>query len=138
MECPHCDAPMDTFELGVVIDVCPTCAGIWFDPGEVEQYVSRVAEDQEPEGAGLAGFVPASSSAVACPRCGKASLQLGTVRGLEVGRCTECGGVFAPRSAVVAVSRGDPQHGTILDRAEDIGWDALSIAAVIRLLQLLF
>lgn len=38
MRCPICDVPMKEVErLGVLIDVCPDCKGVWLDRGELNK-----------------------------------------------------------------------------------------------------
>jgi uncharacterized protein len=45
MLCPHCNTPMQELtKTGVVIDLCPTCKGVWLDRGELEKIVSRARE----------------------------------------------------------------------------------------------
>ena len=41
MKCPKCGMDMSTIELhGVKVDQCPSCGGVFFDKGEVEQLIS--------------------------------------------------------------------------------------------------
>ena len=45
MLCPHCNITMqETTKTGILIDVCPTCRGVWLDRGELEKILSRVRE----------------------------------------------------------------------------------------------
>ena len=42
MKCPKCGMDMKTIELhGVSVDQCPSCGGIYFDAGEVEQLLQH-------------------------------------------------------------------------------------------------
>lgn len=41
MQCPVCDERMKEVErLGVSIDICPGCKGVWLDRGELEKLVA--------------------------------------------------------------------------------------------------
>ncbi|HEV8661104.1 MAG TPA: zf-TFIIB domain-containing protein [Thermoanaerobaculia bacterium] len=42
MKCPKCGMDLSSIELhGVTVDQCPSCGGIFFDAGEVEQLLER-------------------------------------------------------------------------------------------------
>ncbi|MFP4028426.1 MAG: zf-TFIIB domain-containing protein [Candidatus Brocadiia bacterium] len=67
MRCPKCkNIELEELELSqsnVMIDRCPTCWGLWFDGGELEQALkmpeTAISEPQEGE-----------ETALDCPRCG--------------------------------------------------------------------
>ena len=41
--CPECDLELvEKIQLGIHVDLCPGCRGIWFDSGELEAYRQRV------------------------------------------------------------------------------------------------
>ncbi len=43
--CPVCNVFMnEIIKVGVLIDVCPQCNGIWLDRGEFEKIVQRIRE----------------------------------------------------------------------------------------------
>lgn len=45
MLCPHCNTALqETTKTAILIDVCPTCKGVWLDRGELEKILSRVRE----------------------------------------------------------------------------------------------
>jgi Zn-finger nucleic acid-binding protein len=45
MKCPICDTLLITdHRLGVEIDTCPECRGMWLDRGELTQVLDRSAE----------------------------------------------------------------------------------------------
>lgn len=54
LACPACDMPMDALnyaaDTGVMIDRCPSCAGLWLDADELEriQAILERWEDQRP------------------------------------------------------------------------------------------
>lgn len=46
MNCPVCDNSRlrEVEKNGILIDVCPTCKGVWLDRGELEKLMSDVRE----------------------------------------------------------------------------------------------
>jgi Zn-finger nucleic acid-binding protein len=41
MQCPVCDERLREIEkYGVMVDICPSCKGVWLDRGELEKIVS--------------------------------------------------------------------------------------------------
>ena len=47
MQCPNDGATLlMTDRLGVEIDYCPTCRGVWLDKGELDKMLERNREDQ--------------------------------------------------------------------------------------------
>ncbi|MEN2766997.1 zf-TFIIB domain-containing protein [Ornithinibacillus xuwenensis] len=49
MNCPICDGVrMKEVEKGsVLIDICPSCKGVWLDRGELEKITSGLNEDRK-------------------------------------------------------------------------------------------
>ena len=42
MDCPHCKVDLwPSNKLGVEIDICPKCRGIWLDRGELEKIIAE-------------------------------------------------------------------------------------------------
>jgi len=37
----------ETTKTGILIDVCPTCKGVWLDRGELEKILSRLREVED-------------------------------------------------------------------------------------------
>ncbi|RYM05809.1 hypothetical protein EWH99_05205 [Sporolactobacillus sp. THM7-7] len=50
MNCPICDGVRmkEVEREGVLIDICPSCKGVWLDRGELNKILSRVNEVREP------------------------------------------------------------------------------------------
>lgn len=45
MICPQCNTAMQEItKTGVLLDLCPTCRGVWLDRGELEKILSRARE----------------------------------------------------------------------------------------------
>jgi len=49
MNCPVCDSTRmrEVEKNGILIDVCPSCKGVWLDRGELEKLMSDVREVQQ-------------------------------------------------------------------------------------------
>ncbi|MEW6697469.1 MAG: zf-TFIIB domain-containing protein [Bacillota bacterium] len=46
MYCPKCEAPMrQAKKEGVIIDVCPSCRGVWLDSGELEKIMHEAQHE---------------------------------------------------------------------------------------------
>jgi len=42
MKCPHCDVDLVMSErVGIEIDYCPKCRGVWLDRGELDKIIER-------------------------------------------------------------------------------------------------
>jgi Zn-finger nucleic acid-binding protein len=52
MNCPVCTTTQLTVtdRLGIEIDVCPKCRGVWLDRGELEKIVERSVDEMLPAG----------------------------------------------------------------------------------------
>ncbi|HAD05047.1 MAG: hypothetical protein A2091_03915 [Desulfuromonadales bacterium GWD2_61_12] len=48
LPCPHCQLPMETIRLSsngaFAVERCPTCFGLFFDPGEVQSFLHSAME----------------------------------------------------------------------------------------------
>src|SRR4051812_44526144 len=109
--CPVC--PAEAMRMvpsgGVVIDVCPRCAGMWFDRGELELFPDRPSSRVFLAAARTAGsrckklghLVPAAMAAcagcrsapVACPAC-RGRLALVPTPRCVIDVCVHCEGVW--------------------------------------------
>lgn len=49
--CPHCGVAMEPFnyagDSGIILDKCPSCAGLWLDGGDLERVVTVVAASEQ-------------------------------------------------------------------------------------------
>lgn len=94
MICPVCQTALTHHERqGLELDRCGSCAGLWFDHGELEAYrASHPARD------GVAhAWKPdsdASEQPLTCPRCRTPSLLRGRALGQLAAQCTSCLGVY--------------------------------------------
>jgi len=47
MKCPSCNYNLKQYKYhGLVVDICPNCKGIWFDPGEMKEYIEFLLKDR--------------------------------------------------------------------------------------------
>ncbi len=94
--CPRCSDVLDRKEVEYFeIDVCPTCAGIWLDAGELVKLElaakpKLIAELQNGE---ADGPVPPPSQKISCPACSGNLGQL-DVLGTTVDQCGKCQGLW--------------------------------------------
>jgi Zn-finger nucleic acid-binding protein len=99
MSCPKCSTALTARDLvGVKIDECPNCRGIWFDADELR----RAKDQREPDASWLdfevwtgSGQVRATATALRCPACGKSlvALRYGS-REVEIDHCPGCRGTW--------------------------------------------
>ena len=48
MKCPNCNATLVSKErIGIEIDYCPSCRGVWLDKDELDKIIERSAEYQQ-------------------------------------------------------------------------------------------
>ena len=74
IHCCGCQTPMHEVNIqGTVIDVCPSCSGIWFDTGELEEVLEKLDSPhdvfQDGEEAGPNSNIPESGAPRNCPHC---------------------------------------------------------------------
>ena len=106
LTCPACSAPLRAERhLGIEIDLCTGCHGIWFDAGELEMYRAQ----RRPEaGVQRTGFRPDSTRpAQRCPRCESETLLPGNgAGGHTLSVCSGCRGAFVPDETVAKLGGG--------------------------------
>ncbi len=86
---------------GVVLDVCPICDSVWLDKNELEMIEGNKSKPYSELLKELYAETSSESTAKqsvlgkkACPKCGKANLELKTVHGVEIDFCPACEGTF--------------------------------------------
>ena len=99
MDCPRCEATLETKTIGdVEIDECPNCEGIWFDKGELTQAKDETAPDlnwMDFEIWKHEDLFTVAPKPINCPKC---TAQMVTINydetGVEIDYCTECQGIW--------------------------------------------
>jgi Zn-finger nucleic acid-binding protein len=95
MDCPKCDAQMETIAFrGVEIDRCTACGGIWLDAVEPEQLRAMAGAESIDTGSPARGAIMNDKEEVDCPRCGKALLRRIGPGGLVLDSCPRCQGTY--------------------------------------------
>lgn len=94
MKCPKCDQEMRVeVYVGVEVDKCPACEGIFLDRGEMETLISGKAE-----GADSIEYTELSNQKDmelgTCPRCHVEMLAELGPNNLRIDRCPKCDAVF--------------------------------------------
>jgi uncharacterized protein len=57
MKCPSCDELLVMSDrLGVEIDYCPKCRGVWLDRGELDKIIERSSPTSQSQGSRIPGY----------------------------------------------------------------------------------
>jgi len=100
MLCFRCNTGMKKSEIeGVLVDRCPNCKGIWLDVGELEmlEYGEGKERDElirEAKQEVLRDKQRLFSTCGLCPKCQKYELKQIIRVGIELDKCSACGGLF--------------------------------------------
>lgn len=104
MICPACESGLKPHKYrGLLIDVCRQCGGIWFDPGEMKEYIEFMIEDHDdiPNakieiGKEIEATGDETGLAKGCPRCDVAMTEFNYAydSNIMLDRCPSCGGVW--------------------------------------------
>jgi len=102
MNCPNCNAKLKTVSVkGVVLDVCESCDGIWFDRDELSKII--FSSEEELQNSPLSESLiddktshPADEDYRLCPKC--SSLMNHVLYPYEssvlIDRCIKCNGIW--------------------------------------------
>ena len=121
IDCPRCAVQLKPesvkqFGPNVLIDVCPSCGGTWYDKGEL----AKVLEDRSLHERLVSFPSSGERSSLACPRCG-GEMVTRSEGEVEVGNCTSCTGVWLDRGEEIGLkAKLDwERHGQTSDYAGD-------------------
>jgi Zn-finger nucleic acid-binding protein len=106
-QCPHCRVELKVLtHSGINWAGCPKCEGVWLAAPDVIKALRLYAADQ---GVALETIAllegVAQASALPCPQCPASTLQVITLRGVEVEKCSSCRGVFLDRGEGEAIAQ---------------------------------
>ncbi len=77
---------------GVLVDVCPSCQGVWLDEGEINFFISdkKILNRYETK-----GLEQTYKTSYKCPKC-QSEMRLGRIHGFpyQVEECSSCRGIF--------------------------------------------
>jgi Zn-finger nucleic acid-binding protein len=130
--CPVCAVAMELRDAGEsVVDVCPTCRGLWLD--WLDGDTRSVTELAMP--LSLRADPPITTSP-RCPRCEVALTRQSSTPGRPgLWRCGQCAGTFLPRSMVDTVLAWDAEYEDEPLKKED---PSSPLARLLRALRALF
>jgi Zn-finger nucleic acid-binding protein len=125
--CPRCDLSLNELtKVGVSVDICANCRGMWLDRGELEKLVIQVGERERKKGpaaqctetstgiatrtAGLATRTR-REGILRCPRCAT-PLKEARQDGVRLDACGGCHGVWLDRGELerIKTRRWELQH----------------------------
>jgi Zn-finger nucleic acid-binding protein len=100
--CPECGSPLpQERHLGIQLDVCDRCQGIWFDHGELKAYWSASKSVDGPPPVDPARFeADPGCTTLACPCCTTDTLAVRRVDVFNGGPCSACLGVWLGRAEI--------------------------------------
>ncbi|UCH90106.1 MAG: zf-TFIIB domain-containing protein, partial [Thermoplasmata archaeon] len=99
MKCIHCEDEMFNKDVkGVEVDLCPNCAGMWLDGGELKE---------------LTNYDLTAGRVLSCLRCEK-PMQTKMLRGVEIDICPHCSSVWLDGDELTKISGLDYSGGRIL------------------------
>ena len=112
MNCPNCNKPLNRIAfMGVQLDDCPDCGGIWFDADELQQLKHARANSWEDLEAKVAPrspetTTPTSGAAKVCPKCGTSMHPYRYLFNSDVhlDECEKCGGTWVDDNELAAMS----------------------------------
>lgn len=107
LSCPGCGDVLSPQQVGdAIIDVCPSCGGIWVDwfDGDLSTMVRGAPPAPK-------GRTPTQPGSWACPRCHcPLAVESYLQTRADIYRCSDCSGAFVPRSAAQAIVKADPER----------------------------
>jgi membrane associated rhomboid family serine protease/Zn-finger nucleic acid-binding protein len=123
MKCPSCSNRLrQTKTKSAFVDVCPSCKGIWFDAGELADFVKTLAESEDicPEKIKLfhhrdvRSVYNGQEKNRSCPRCAKELQRFNYSYDSNVflDKCPDCGGIWADGGEVRQIAsylKDDPK-----------------------------
>lgn len=127
MDCPECGSPLSQEQhLGIQLDTCDECRGLWFDHGELEAYwtASRSVDAPPPVASTQPQPTPAGAIWV-CPRCASDTLNVRRVDVFNGGTCSACFGVWLGTVPEIQVPR---RRAPASSSSGGLVYDAVEIA----------
>jgi membrane associated rhomboid family serine protease/Zn-finger nucleic acid-binding protein len=127
MRCPVCSIPLKQVKTrSAVVDMCPRCKGIWFDAGELVDFVKPLSQSDKVSPEKIKLFKRRNVRPLykfkeknrLCPRCGKKlqTFNYSCDSNVFLDRCSECGGIWADKgeaTAIAAYLKEDPYSTSV-------------------------
>ncbi|MCR9247157.1 MAG: zf-TFIIB domain-containing protein [bacterium] len=126
-DCPDCGRTLRHEEqFAIALDTC-TCGGLWFDAGELSDWLTR----RRPTAKNPEAYVltPGGERSRVCPRQACRDVAPRTLESFvageaRLGRCSHCRGFWLPRAAVLALVPASYTGSAYADRGADSHWAA--------------
>ena len=122
MKCPSCHSELKEHQYhGLTVDICPNCRGIWFDSGEMKEYVDFLIKDHDELSDAeiklnkeVISAYRVSEPLKSCPRCQQEMKKINYAydSNIILDRCLACNGIWTEGGEIdrVAVYRkGNPE-----------------------------
>ncbi len=120
MKCPRDATTLDRdVREGIEVDICPACAGLWLEPGELqaleEAYVEqgkRIPPPHDEMTHGLQMAEERNSAPTTCPRCGSenAREEYGLASRVLVDRCPNGHGLWLDKGELELIEEFYARH----------------------------
>jgi membrane associated rhomboid family serine protease/Zn-finger nucleic acid-binding protein len=115
MKCPVCSNTLRQVKSkSAIVDVCSKCRGIWFDSGELADFVKLLSQNEKisPEEFKLfhrrnvQTLFKIKEKDKFCPKCGKKlqKFNYSYDSNIFLDRCIDCGGIWADGGEVIAIA----------------------------------
>ena len=127
MRCPSCQSELRQYTYhGTEIDVCPKCNGVWFDAGELPEFVHNLLTDRpdirpappEPDKKAIPPDL-ISEPVRSCPRCRTSmrKFHYASDSSIILDKCDPCGGIWCDGPEIgrlASVAKGYPKPDSLV------------------------
>lgn len=113
-------------ELGVEIDVCPSCHGVWLEAGKLEALVAS-SEFFE-------GDFEVNQSELACAHCSEEKLVTIEMPWGTFARCPACGGIFIDGETLDEITDEESTGNEAIDAVAGSAYGLGALLEIIRLI----
>jgi len=115
MKCPFCVSELKQVKSkSAIVDICPKCKGIWFDSGEIVDFIRSLTESQELSPQTPELFKPREVEAPGsieqehkiCPRCDKTlrTFNYAYDSNVLLDKCPDCSGIWADSGEIQQIA----------------------------------
>ena len=128
MKCPSCGVSLRQRKYhGLIVDICRECGGIWFDPGEMKDYIDFFVRDHDtiPDAEirfdrEIASVGRGAGVLKACPRCYEPMKEFNYAYDSNVilDRCPRCSGIWTDGGEIRKLAiyvKGNPRLDALGD-----------------------
>lgn len=131
MRCPVCKSQLTQVKSkSAIIDICPNCRGIWFDSGELGDFVKPLSTSEQIPPEKIKLFQRRNVKTLykikekdrLCPKCGKKlqKFNFSYDSNIFLDKCPDCGGIWADGGEVAAIASYLKEDPTTTAVARDL------------------